>query len=975
VRSSWAEVSGDCLEHTDTVDDDMNVDERLEGEFGFGPFRFMAFERTLLRGEEPLQLGSRAKDILLVLMEHAGDIVGKRELMARVWPGVVVEEGALRVHIAALRKTLVDGSTGTQYVENVRGLGYRFTAPLTRIEVTTSVNPVAPFSQPGTDDVPIPLTRMIGRTGTLSMVASRLPERRFMTIVGPAGMGKTTVAVAAADSLRAAYPHGVRHIDLASLSDPALIGGLIASRLRIQVVCDDPIHSLATHLHDKSMLIVMDNCEHLVQAVAHLVERLLSVAPNLHVLATSREPLRANGEWVLRLEPLELPSESRMHSAHEALQFPAIQLFAERAQASLDTFELHDADVPIVTQLCRRLDGLPLAIELAAAHVDEHGVRGLLTRIGMEHDLEARAQNAIVPRHHTLDAALDWSYSLLSECERVILHRLSVFVGTFSLEGAQFVATGHPADRAQVFEAIAGLIEKSLVSAEVGRPEMCYRLLETTRVYALRKLNRSGGKGEVARRHAVYYCELLERLETGHTSSNHTTVSAQSAEHISNVRAALQWSFSPEGDRNVGIALAAAAAPAMLDLSLLTECRAWTERSIAALDVHTRGTHREMEVQAALALSLMYSQGNSEESLAALMRAVELAEAFAHPHYKLRLYGALSMFLVRIGDFHGALELAQRTANVARSVTDPLARLIADSQLGTSHHLVGNHASARTHCEAALSQPPMNWYGSSLGMVGYDHRIRTMVALTRVLWLQGYADQAAMLAEQTIEEAEKLGHPICIGFSLIYTACVLLWIGRCSFASRMIERALTHTDRHRLVAYHALGLGLKAKLTLEFGDANGAGDLLRACLETLYSDRRRFLPAVFTTDIAEALAMSGQWVEALAAVDEALGVGAENRHVFHTPELLRIRARVLSLQSASASAEVERCLLRAIEVARNQAAPAWELRAATDLAGRWRDTPRHEDARELLAGVYGRFTEGFETTDLVAARRLLSQLE
>jgi hypothetical protein len=314
--------------------------------------------------------------------------------------------------------------------------------------------------------------------------------------------------------------------------------------------------------------------------------------------------------------------------------------------------------------------------------------------------------------------------------------------------------------------------------------------------------------------------------------------------------------------------------------------------------------------------------------------------------------------------------LAQRGEKVARSVADPLARLISDSLLGISHHLVGSQASAQACCQAALGQPQLNWYGSSLGRVGYDHRIRTQVALMRTLWLQGYADQAVGLAGQTVQEAEELGHPVSIGFALLYSATVFMWVGRTSFASELIDRVLAHTERHCLVPYHAVGLGLKAKLALQGGDANGAGELLRTCLENLYFERHRILLAVFLTDIVTALMMSGRLVEALAAVDEGLA----GKHTFRTPELWRLKGEILAAQSPASLPKVEKCLQHSLEIARQQGALAWELRAATDLARLWRDSRRHQEGRELLAGVYGRFTEGFETPDLATAQRVLLEL-
>src|SRR5260370_28472442 len=346
-----------------TMTQDLQTCSSLE--LTFGPFRLLPQQRLLLRADTPLRLGSRAREILLALVERAGEIVNKTDLVARVWPDTIVEQGTLRVHIAVLRTVLGDGRAGMRYVENVTGHGYRLIAPVTRHD---SVQP-APVMQACAAEhpynIPSPLTRMIGRESVISTLSTRLPRRRFVTIVGPGGIGKTTVATATADRLRGSYPHGACFIDLASITDPLLMTGTVARALGLATVAPNPLPRALEFLKHRQMLIVLDSCEHVVDAAAALAEQLLSWAPNVHAVATSREPLRVRSEWVLRLAPLELPPVAAL-TAEAALAFSAIELFAERAMASLHTFELNDAHVPLAVYICRRLDGLPLAIQLAA---------------------------------------------------------------------------------------------------------------------------------------------------------------------------------------------------------------------------------------------------------------------------------------------------------------------------------------------------------------------------------------------------------------------------------------------------------------------------------------------------------------------------------------------------------------------------------------------------------------------------------
>jgi DNA-binding winged helix-turn-helix (wHTH) protein len=323
--------------------------------FSFGPFQLLREQRELREAGRPVRLGNRALEILIALIEQPGVVVGKKALLDRVWPNKTVEEASLRVHIAALRKTLGDGRSGVRYVENFSGRGYRFLAPVTRLRGMKSLT-AAPVEQSHRRrNLPLPLARMLGRMQFVRSIVTRLPQRRFVTIAGSGGIGKTTVALTVAHSLVESYPHGAHFVDLASLADPRRVPETFASSLGISAFSDDPMPGILAFVKDKGMLIVLDSCEHVIEAAASLAEKVLKAAPNVHLLVTSREPLRAEGEWVHRLLPLETPSQGASLSRTEALTFPAVQLFVEHATASLDTFTLEDADVPIVAEICRGL--------------------------------------------------------------------------------------------------------------------------------------------------------------------------------------------------------------------------------------------------------------------------------------------------------------------------------------------------------------------------------------------------------------------------------------------------------------------------------------------------------------------------------------------------------------------------------------------------------------------------------------------
>jgi tetratricopeptide (TPR) repeat protein len=362
-------------------------------------------------------------------------------------------------------------------------------------------------------------------------------------------------------------------------------------------------------------------------------------------------------------------------------------------------------------------------------------------------------------------------------------------------------------------------------------------------------------------------------------------------------------------------------------------------------------------------LSLICTEGDCEEVRAILVRGLALAEGLKYPRLQLRLLGALHIFLTRIGDFHGALALARRSDAVAKMIRDSAATDIADWMLGISYHFIGAQCRAQEHCETVL-HPQASRHGMLI-----HWRARTRVALARALWLQGHADRAAKVARQTLDEADTVTYPVSLCTFLIYAAPVFLWIGDWPAAEAIIDRLIAHAQRHSLPPYHAVGVGLKGELSLRRGDVDTGIRLLRTCRETLHAD------PVLMGNLAEGLAMAGQFDEAMAVIDKAIAQGERNGESFHTPEILRIKGELLASAPGAILSEAEDWLSRSLQLARRQSALAWELRTATSLALLRRKQDRHDEAHGALAAVYDRFTEGFETSDLRAARRLLDELE
>jgi DNA-binding winged helix-turn-helix (wHTH) protein len=402
----------------------------------FGPFRLYADERLLKKGDETLVVGGRALDILIALVERAGEVVTRKELISRVWPDVTVEEANLRVQITGLRKALGGGREDARYVVNVPGRGYCFVASVIRSPAPHISPRVEAVAAHPLKNLPSRLTRVVGRDGIVRTLSEQLMLWRFVSIVGPGGVGKTTVAVSVAHMLFDDFDGAVFFIDLAALTDPQLVPTAVSSALGLVVRTSDPLVSLLTFIDGKKMLLVLDSCEHVIDVVAPLAERVVSEAPQAHVLTTSREALRAEGEHVHLLYALDCPPDDADLTAAEALRYPAAQLFMERAAASGYASELNDTDARSVARICQGLDGIALTIEIAAGRAGSYGIQGTEELLDNRFRLLWQGRRTARPRHQTLNAMLDWSYNLLSEPEKLMLRRLSVFVGGFTLQSA-----------------------------------------------------------------------------------------------------------------------------------------------------------------------------------------------------------------------------------------------------------------------------------------------------------------------------------------------------------------------------------------------------------------------------------------------------------------------------------------------------------------------------------------------------------
>ncbi|TFW56694.1 transcriptional regulator [Bradyrhizobium sp. MOS001] len=941
----------------------MHGDNPQDGALAFGPFRLFPKLRTLEVNGAPLNIGARALDILTILAESAGEVISKEDLVAKAWGDVVVDESALRVHISALRKLLEKHSLGVRYIVNVSGRGYCFAAPIRRHPEQARL--AIAFSS----SIPAHTANIVGRAEAIASVCEDLSLHRLVTIVGPGGIGKTTVALAVGHRQLAAFEEMVKFVDLGALTTAHLATTAIAAALGLTVRLEDPMPSILAFLREKRMLLVLDSCEHLLEGLVLVAEAIVRGAPDISILATSREPLRAEGEQVHRLSPLDCPPLEATTEA-SVLSYPAAQLFVERVAASVGRFMLKDSEAPLVGEICRNLDGIALALELAAGRVSAYGIEGTAKLLNSRLSLLWRGKRSAIPRHQTLSAALGWSYDLLLPIEGAILRRLSVFAGPFTLDAAIAVTCSAGMSEEWIVEAIANLVAKSLISLSAEKPAR-YRLLNTTRAFVGGLLIESDETAQISQNHANHFRNLLAGVSASNVVFGKGISFVPYAEHVADVQAALEWSFSERGNRVIGIALATAAAPYFLELSLLTECHRWTKLAIEALDPTSTSERQEMELHAALGVSLMFTRGNTEEVQVALSRSLELAETLDDLEWQLWLLREFHTYFCRIGEYQEALRVSDRGEAIAARLNDTSTLRTAEWMSGVSYHLVGAQDKAVVRCGTA-SLPHLATRRISMPRIGFDDRVVALVAYARSLWLIGQPIRAIDTARRSVDEAERVQQPLTLGIALVWGTYVSLWVGDLENAGRLVEKLVDHAARHLLGPYQAVGLGLQGELLIRRGEIEVGIDLLRQGSDILRIARHRSIHTLFASTLAEGLVQAERRDQALASIMEAIDQRGKAGRSFDLPEMLRVKGYVLA--ACARFSEAESTLLQSLELSREHFAMGWELRAAMTLGRLWQSHGETERARALIASVFSRYEEGLDTADLQAARTLLSEL-
>lgn len=618
----------------------------------FGPFELREGQRQLLRDGKAVVLGARAFDILLLLISRPGGVVTKAELFAAAWPGVTVEENNLQVQISTLRKTL-----GAAAIATVPGRGYQFTLSLETNEHAPKVEPRSQERHAASqNNLPVTRPELVGRAGDVEALCSALAAHRLVTIAGPGGVGKSSVAQAVAAKLSAEFSDGVWWVELAPVGDGALVADTIARA--VGLAASKGLPDLIEQIADRRMLLILDNCEHLIAAAAEACEVIMRGAEHVRVLATSQERLRCSLEHTHRLLPLITPAAGAEREEPDALD-----LFAARAKAVSPGFTLGPSNIETVAQICRQLDGLPLAIELAAVRLPLLGLDGLRQRLEDRFRVLGNASRTAPTRQRTLRGALEWSHSLLTATEQTLFARLGAFVGWFDLEALEQVCSDAAIESWEVIDLATSLLDKSLLTLD-PQDLPRYRLLETPRAFAVEQLARCEDARAVRGRHAALMRSRLLRAQDAQWTPRGSRAIDKVIGDISNLRAALHWAESEDGDKDLLVALAGTGSVVWTQAGAESEALTWCETALRAV---TDSTPPLLEAELLVAFAKLSHQADAPRELAALERASAL---FASQHERQGQFIALGA-LAKKHAWRRDIDGAARTIEAAQALYDP----------------------------------------------------------------------------------------------------------------------------------------------------------------------------------------------------------------------------------------------------------------------------------------------------------------
>jgi non-specific serine/threonine protein kinase len=720
--------------------------------YEIGPFRLDATVGVLTRGGVPIAIGSRAVAVLTALVRRPNEYVQKDSIIAAAWPDVVVEEANLTVQISAIRRALAQAPGGERWLETLSRRGYRFVGPVTEL-----------MSKGTNSNLPEAVTSFVGRERELVELKQLLPRTRLITLVGVGGIGKTRLALQVAAEVLDAYRDGVWLVELASVADPGLLPQTVAMVLGLKEQPDKSLtQSVTEHLASRHLLLVLDNAEHLIGACALLADVVLRQCPHIVMLITSREKLGTLGEQTYPVPALSMPDRERDATAESLARYESARLFVERVRLNLPHFAVTNDNASALASVCCRLDGIPLAIELAAARVRSMSVEEVDRRLDQRFRLLTGGSVTAPRRHQTLRALIDWSYDLLADGEKALLGRVSVFAGGWTLEAAEQTCVGDGIEDWEVLDLVTSLADKSLVVAEERNGVARYRLLETVCQYARKRLQETDEEACWRRRHLAYFLALAEKAEPHLIDADQQAWLDRLEREHDNLRAALEWSAANESDANDGLRLAGTLYKFWITRCYLSEGRGCISKLLASAPRRQTAPARAKALQAAGSLAWLQSDypaavAQHEEALACCLELKDRLGAAES-------LNSLGRCAMERGEYASARALHEESLAIRRELGDRRGIAHSLKNLGNVAADLGDFPAAKTHYQDSLEIFRELSDGANIGDM--------LTNLGRVAHRQQNYSTARELAEESFALWHELGDRAGIGVSLNNLATV-----------------------------------------------------------------------------------------------------------------------------------------------------------------------------------------------------------
>jgi predicted ATPase/DNA-binding winged helix-turn-helix (wHTH) protein len=929
----------------------------------FGEYRFIPDRQLLLHGDVPVRVGARALELLHAFVQRPGDVLSKEELIRLVWPSIFVHDNNLKVNIAGLRRALARDRSRNDFIATIPGRGYRFVAPLRVLapgEETTLPDAVRSM----TGELP-PVPTLIGRDDDVAELADALGDAGLLTIVGPAGVGKTSVAIALARHVAERLIRDVCFVDLAAIEAPQFVVPAIALALGLNANFVNSAAGLADMLRDRRLILVLDNCEHLLSEVASVADYLSHLLPGLAILATSREPLRCRLETVRRLSPLQCPPEGDI-GADAVITFPAVELLVRRAQEH--GYQIDRDDACSLAAICRRLDGIALAIELAAPQVSARGAMTLRDLLGHSFEPLVSRDGGIPVRHTTLMATLDWSYRLLSENEARLLRHLSVPSGVFTLDDAIGIFA-NLAKAEDIASWLDNLAAKSLISSSYQAGGRRYRLLDSTRSFASERAVAHDEQGPAMAAYARFLLGLFQQAESEWNWLTREDWMGRYGYRVTDLRRAIDWAFEDANNLALGVQLTTAGIPLWGELSSVSEIRTRVTKALDAVENWPDCPPIvKMKLVAAHAQNLNYHDHDGADADRTWRQARRLADELGVVEYRLRttiswigartFEGRHREVLPKIAELRTIVDAeGENTATPDLTRLELINRFYCGEIVAAAE---GLRALAREHATIA--------HRSRTSRFQLDRFVGIRSYLAPMLWVKGEQFQAITLAREGVAAAATINHIVShmhiLGMGAISVA---LWCGHFDRAQEYVRTLQAQMAVCQIDIWTHVARFYQATIDASRGDASAIDRMLETIRELRYRNFKIHFPMHIVTLVESALSC-GRLDIAQAVVPDVEDL-LRRAEAWCAPELLRtlglVRWKQGSVQAAITLLE------RATEAAEQSGAMSFQLRAAVSRCQLARQTGRDDCASTYLASIYERFDRRAESTDLLAARQLL----